>query len=258
MNREFIIKQIVKDVLENNQSAFSDIQQIERELKKLYKLSEEAIMSEITKLMGIIDWNIAEAQKYDRLTKLMNEIKKIVANLGSNEEKLLSNNLQKIYISQYNMAINLLGQYIKTNFATINKSLVLEAVNFPWSGAMFSERIWDNMDLLVKNLRDGITQSLILGEGIPKVAKRINAGINNSVFNSVRIARTEVMRISYVAEKKAFVDNDIKRVKYVATTSDERTCKICGKDHYKDFDIDSAPELPRHPQCRCTYAPIIE
>lgn len=42
---------------------------------------------------------------------------------------------------------------------------------------------------------------------------------------------------------------------YVA--KDERTCEICGTRHKKKYKIDKRPILPFHPNCRCTYLPVI-
>ena len=43
----------------------------------------------------------------------------------------------------------------------------------------------------------------------------------------------------------------------IYTAKDERTCEVCGTRHEKKYKIDKRPILPFHPNCRCTYLPVI-
>lgn len=82
------------------------------------------------------------------------------------------------------------------------------------------------------------------------------------------IARTEIMSVSNQSAMGVYKANldVLKGVQYLATL-DSRTCPICAPDHnvVMLFDAngtprrsngDPAPTLPRHPRCRCFYAPL--
>ena len=55
---------------------------------------------------------------------------------------------------------------------------------------------------------------------------------------------------------KAYKDGGCEEVEIYAA-KDERTCEICGTRHQKKYKIDKRPILPFHPNCRCTYLPVI-
>ena len=38
---------------------------------------------------------------------------------------------------------------------------------------------------------------------------------------------------------------------------DDKTSKICRKRNNKEYDIDNLPDIPAHPNCRCTMVPVI-
>ena len=71
-------------------------------------------------------------------------------------------------------------QAVKVNFNALNPLMIKKTLDYPWSGAMFSDRLWNDKATLGRNLRVGLTQSMILGEGIPQITERINKNINTS------------------------------------------------------------------------------
>ena len=56
--------------------------------------------------------------------------------------------------------------------AKIDASAVEDAVSYPWSGAMFSDRLWQSKQALVFNTREIITQGLIQGKSVGVLQKR--------------------------------------------------------------------------------------
>ena len=59
------------------------------------------------------------------------------------------------------------------------------------------------------------------------------------------------------SSKKAYQDAGVEKLQYWAA-EDERTCEVCGSYHEEIMAYDEIPILPLHPNCRCTYIPIIE
>ena len=247
-------------MLNNNAVAFDDVLEFEMRLAKEYKKSAEEINLIVTDILSRVnEWDYAEMNKYNRLKQLMGQINKELNRLGRTEIRLVTGHLEDTLISQYMRTIYALGKGInvKIGFNRFSPKYIETTLNYPWSGAMFSERIWDNKQLLLKRLREGLTQSMILGEGVSKIAKRINDGINNSYLNAQRVARTEVMRVCYVAERQALEDNGIKKVQYSAFF-DSRTCDKCKELDGKIYTLGKELPLPRHPHCRCTYLPVLD
>ena len=59
-------------------------------------------------------------------------------------------------------------------------------------------------DIIYRALRRELIQSIMLGEGIPKIAKRIQNVINRSRYDSIRIARTETTKAENAGRLDAF------------------------------------------------------
>ena len=148
-------------------------------------------------------------------------------------------------------------QAVKANFNVLNPTMIRKTLDYPWSGAMFSDRLWNDKATLGRNLRVGLTQSMILGEGIPQITERINKNINTSQYNAERVARTETKRVSYCAQSEIWEQNGVKELRYrCANGGDSRTCSYCSNDNDKVYTKGEEPTLPRHPNCRCTYIPV--
>ena len=123
---------------------------------------------------------------------------------------------------------------------------------------MFSDRLWQDKERLGRNLRVGLTQSMILGEGIPQITDRINKGIDTARYNAERVARTETKRVTYCAHDDAYKDTGVEELRYrCANGGDSRTCQYCRADNGKVFKRGEEPTLPRHPNCRCVYIPVV-
>lgn len=259
-NARDIIYRVEAEVLNNNAVAFDDVLEFEKRLAKEYiKAGKEINLIVADMLSRVNEWSYVEMSKYNRLKQLMEQINKELSRLGRAEIRLVTRHLEDTLITQYMRTVYAIGKGInvKMGFNRFSQKYIETTLNYPWSGAMFSDRIWDNKKLLLKRLREGLTQSMILGEGVSKIAKRINDGINNAYLNAQRVARTEVMRVCYVAERQALEDNGIKKVQYSAFF-DGRTCDKCKKLDGKIYTLGKELPLPRHPHCRCTYLPVLD
>lgn len=147
---------------------------------------------------------------------------------------------------------------VKANFNRLNPALIKKTLDYPWSGAMFSDRLWQDKATLGKNLRVGLTQSMILGESIPQITDRINKGIDTSRYNAERVARTETKRVTYCAHNDVYEDMGVEELEYrCANGGDARTCAYCKADNKKHYKRGEEPTLPRHPNCRCVYIPVV-
>lgn len=263
--RGAFIKNVEQDVLDNRTTAWANTEELNKATKQRYEEAGKEIIQKITELMIEVqgkggEWTPQEVWKFNRLNNLIAQINKIAHDLGLEEIGQLRDAMESNYITSYLQVSYALGQgmSIGVDFQKLDPRYIQQAIDYPWSGAMFSDRIWDNQKLLVKSIRENVTQSMVLGEGMAKLAKRINDNMGNSAFNCMRVARTEMMRVSYIAEQHSMKDSGVvEQVQYYATIPSERTCPVCGSLHKKIFKMGDEPQLPKHPQCRCTYLPVI-
>jgi len=118
---------------------------------------------------------------------------------------------------------------------------------------------------LLDNIKQQISVGIVTGDSIAKIGEKIGGIITDpnefrlagkTVFKTAQtrvevITRTETLRAFGQGRNKFYDRIGVRRVVWV-TAGDERTCPECGPLDGKEFPIDQAPPIPKHPQCRCT------
>ena len=265
VRRAKLIKEREEAVLKNNLKAFEDEAKMEKVLASIYASCQKEILASVTEAIAKIkkaggDWSYANQSALTRSRGLFEQIGEQIKALGQKEQITFRQGLSNIYTDQFLRQVYDLGQSItvKANFNRLNPALIQKTLDYPWSGAMFSDRLWQDKERLGRNLRVGLTQSMILGEGIPQITDRINKGIDTARYNAERVARTETKRVTYCAHDDAYKDTGVEELRYrCANGGDSRTCQYCRADNGKVFKRGEEPTLPRHPNCRCVYIPVV-
>lgn len=265
VRRAKLIKEREEAVLKNNLKAFEDEAKMEKVLASIYASCQKEILASVTETIAKVqkaggEWSYANQSALTRSRGLFEQIGEQIKALGQKEQITFRQGLSNIYTDQFLRQVYDLGQSInvKANFNRINPALIQKTLDYPWSGAMFSDRLWQDKERLGRNLRVGLTQSMILGEGIPQITDRINKGIDTARYNAERVARTETKRVTYCAHDDVYKDTGVEELRYrCANGGDSRTCQYCRADNGKVFKRGEEPTLPRHPNCRCVYIPVV-
>lgn len=265
VRRAKLIKEREDAVLKNNLKAFEDEAKMEKVLASIYASCQKEILASVTETIAKVkkaggDWSYANQSALTRSRGLFEQIGEQIKALGQKEQITFRQGLSNIYTDQFLRQVYALGQSItvKANFNRLNQALIQKTLDYPWSGAMFSDRLWQDKERLGRNLRVGLTQSMILGEGIPQITDRINKSIDTARYNAERVARTETKRVTYCAHDDVYKDTGVEELKYrCANGGDSRTCQYCRADNGKVFKRGEEPTLPRHPNCRCVYIPVV-
>lgn len=265
VRRAKLIKEREEAVLKNNLKAFEDEAKMEKVLASIYASCQKEILASVTETIAKVkkaggDWSYANQSALTRSRGLFEQIGEQIKALGQKEQITFRQGLSNIYTDQFLRQVYDLGQSItvKANFNRLNPALIQKTLDYPWSGAMFSDRLWQDKERLGRNLRVGLTQSMILGEGIPQITDRINKGIDTARYNAERVARTETKRVTYCAHDDVYKDTGVEELKYrCANGGDSRTCQYCRADNGKVFKRGEEPTLARHPNCRCVYIPVV-
>ena len=265
VRRAKLIKEREEAVLKNNLKAFEDEAKMEKVLASIYDNCQKEILASVTETIAKVqkaggEWSYANQSALTRSRGLFEQIGEQIKALGQKEQITFRQGLSNIYTDQFLRQVYDLGQSItvKANFNRLNPALIQKTLDYPWSGAMFSDRLWQDKERLGRNLRVGLTQSMILGEGIPQITDRINKGIDTARYNAERVARTETKRVTYCAHDDVYKDTGVEELRYrCANGEDSRTCQYCRADNGKVFKRGEEPTLPRHPNCRCVYIPVV-
>ena len=265
VRRAKLIKEREEAVLKNNLKAFEDEAKMEKVLASIYASCQKEILASVTETIAKVqkaggEWSYANQSALTRSRGLFEQIGEQIKALGQKEQITFRQGLSNIYTDQFLRQVYDLGQSInvKANFNRLNPALIQKTLDYPWSGAMFSDRLWQDKERLGRNLRVGLTQSMILREGIPQITDRINKGIDTARYNAERVARTETKRVTYCAHDDVYKDTGVEELRYrCANGGDSRTCQYCRADNGKVFKRGEEPTLPRHPNCRCVYIPVV-
>lgn len=267
IRRAKLIDERQKDFMRNNKRAFEDAEKLNKVLASIYGSCQKEILGNVAETIAKVkkaggEWSYANQSALTRSRGLFEQINKELIKLGKEENTVFRTNLQNIYTDQFLRTVYTLGQTqtVKSSFNMLNPRLIQDTLDYPWSGATFSDRLWLDKDRLGRNLRVGLTQSMILGEDMDRIADRVGANINTSKYNAMRVARTETKRVTYSSQAAAFEDQNVGEVRYMAANNggDSRTCDLCKEDHGKVYKLGEEPSLPRHPNCRCWYIPVVK
>ena len=227
---------------------------MERILKQ-YGLDAERIISEIQRLRDM--------RKITILDSKINMIEAELYKLGHLEQQTIGESLSRNYESIYYKSIfdsqQILG--IGIPFQKLNTRAVQTAVAYPWSGAMFSDLVWDNKQVLLKDLKKTITTGIIRGESYQKMARNLNDSVlgGKGYKSALRIIRTETAHVITEATAEGYKKSNLVRQYRLIATLDSRTSHICQKLDNKVFNLDdmqvgvNAPVM--HVHCRSCIAP---
>ena len=104
-----------------------------------------------------------------------------------------------------------------------------------------------------------LTEGINAGEGMLPLAKRITDAVDTIGITRARLmARTETMYAVNQGALIRYTQAGVEKVEWLSATGDDRVCDECEALNGQIFDIDSVPEIPVHPGCRCCTAPVVE
>ncbi len=147
------------------------------------------------------------------------------------------------------------------NFDKLPEKAAELALRTPWKDAVYSERVWGNLDKLRDNLDEMLPAALMSGRSTNKVAQELSSVMEKGIGVSMRLIRTELSRYHNEAEYISYQNMGIKKYRYYATL-DKKTCEKCGKLDLKVLPMEEKKTginfPPLHPNDRCTVAPVID
>ena len=158
----------------------------------------------------------------------------------------------------------LLVEAVETDvaFASVPDLQIARLIGTPVAGSWFETALARFGSTIAAGVRDALIGGLIQGDGIPAVARKIQALMNSHRWQAERIVRSEYVRAGNQANLLVYDQNKkvIKGVRWIATL-DKRTCQQCGFLDGKVWDDPKkakVPVLSTHANCRCVLVPVIK
>lgn len=222
-----------------------------QELHAMYRdTKSEYIKIEIERLKA--------RSKITRLRALQDAINVELCKVTHEYQMTLEDTLIGLFSDQYAKACELMGVMAPG----IPREAIKKIIEYPYAGKMFSDRIWDNKDALVKYIQQGLTVGIIRGDSIQKMARQLKKDLNVLYYQAERLVRTETNYAMNQAHLKGYKDSGVVEKYEFLAAIDSRTSKLCKNQNGKVYKLSDATVgvnfPPLHPHCRSTVIPVLE
>ena len=222
-----------------------------QELHAMYRdTKSEYIKIEIERLKA--------RSKITRLRALQDAINVELCKVTHEYQMTLEDTLIGLFSDQYKKACELMGVMAPG----IPREAIKKIIEYPYAGKMFSDRIWDNKDALVKYIQQDLTVGIIRGDSIQKMARQLKKDLNVLYYQAERLVRTETNYAMNQAHLKGYKDSGVVEKYEFLAAHDKRTSKLCRDLDGEMFELSKAVVgenyPPMHPNCRSTVVPVLE
>jgi SPP1 gp7 family putative phage head morphogenesis protein len=195
--------------------------------------------------------SLTELYRYDRYSKYLDQVKGICIRLGEREGRFATLSFEKLYVG----GINDISDLFSLEFSKVPQKTLKAILDFPWSGANYSTRIWQNMDKLINDLNQTMIRGVVKGQPVSQMVAALKDSMGSAAYDARRLIRTESMHFINQGHLDGYKRLGVTQVD-ILVAQDERTCPICRNLEGGPYDINEAQLiLPTHPQCRCTFVP---
>lgn len=231
--------------------------QAAKEMRRVYREQYEAVLREIEGLMAEVAEGGAPTRtqlwNYARWRRLEERLREFAGEASRRCEQTVTDCLDEVFRTVIGTDVaDATGTVWQ---ASISPKAVLETA---WSGEHYSTRIWHNTAAIAQRVRDDVTDMVVQGKGISQVRRRLMEDFSVAYSDASRLVRTEAAYVRNQAALTRYRQNGRRKVRWITGESDGRECSVCRERDGKEYDIDAAPRLPAHPNCRCCYAPVVE
>ena len=231
-----------------------DLAEYNQKIEELYAMyhdtGSEYIKIEIDRLNA--------RSKITRLQALQDAINVELCKVTHEYQMTLEDTLIGLFTEQYKEVSELMGVMAPV----INREAIKTIIEYPYAGKMFSDRIWDNKDALVKHIKQNLTAGIIRGDSIQKMSRQMKKDLNVLYYQAERLVRTETNYAMNQGHLKGYADSGVVEKYEFLAAIDSRTSKLCKNQNGKVYKLSDATVgvnyPPLHPNCRSTVIPVLE
>lgn len=253
---------------DNNELTY-DVAMQELNFKELQELKDELRQFETLSLYSIGEFNLelenmSMKARITRYQALEMQIDGILNNLYSIDYEAYGiEEFINLYKDQYYRTIFNIEQYqgFHSEFAQINIRAVEELINYPFSGASYSDRLWRQKEDLIFKLKDSIMNMIIRGTNPQELSEDFAKYFGTKYHEAYRLLQMEGAFIVEQATLKGYEEDGIDKYEILATL-DLKTSDICRKQDGKIYSVKEAVtgvnSPPFHWFCRTTTIPYFE
>jgi len=238
---------------------WQDANNVSKTIKRVYITNYNQLQKEIASIY-------AKYMKTGKGVYRATYVKQVMTNIDPNLTKLFlkQNKEMKVLFGNtyqnefYNSIFDLGKGGMQFAFTPLNSKALAKILAYPWSGADFSDRLWDNKAKLYRNLKQTMTQGLVQGQSYDKMTRNLAHKMDVSYRQAGVLVRTETSHFMNQAHKDSYIEADIEEYRFLASMK-ESTCAECASLDGQVFKVSEAvvgvnyPTI--HPDCDCDTCP---
>lgn len=243
-------------VAEDEAHAQRIINRYDKLQKKTYQQALKIIDMKIDRLYIYVKYDKpemisrTELWQYNQYLELRDAIQKELGITATKQITFTENAINEVYRMVLGVDIN--NNTHLTNLADFG---VKKVINSHWTGRSFSERIYNNTQVLANRLNNLVTDMVLMGRSPDELKKEIMAEFGVSYNQASRLIRTETAYAFNQASIDRYKNSNVNKVEVMVEAD---ACEQCLELDGQEFEINCAPILPIHPNCRCCYLPIVD
>ena len=242
------------------------IQEAEEVLGELYRVAANRTVSEIGKLLTILEGELGtgnirpnDLYRYNRYFEILANLNSELTSLGQAEIKILDEKMLKMYNSVQTTLDTL--QLTPIKYSQVTSGRAEDVIKSIWcsDGKHWSQRVWGNIANMEQDVMRALTDCI--ARGVPKnvVIQELMDKWNSGYERTDMLIRTE---LSYIRNQSA-VDRYTAAglTEYEWICKGPRPCKVCLGLNHKKFSLAEAQAgvnlPPEHPNCCCAILPVV-
>jgi len=186
-------------------------------------------------------------QKYVALRK---KIAEEVESLAIEDNARLTKLLDDIAVGTYESNLKEMG----IDFSILSEQQAKAIASENWTGVKFSDRIWGNANDFNARVMSDIEELILGGKGPDQLKKKLIEDYSIKFHEADRLIRTEASHAYNSAALQSYTDAGCTEVDFLAESD---CCELCEPYSGHRYPVNDAPVIPVHPNCRCTYLPVV-
>lgn len=207
------------------------IQQIQQQLTPIEMREYKQQMQELQRMYSLYqnerilqEMQVLSSRAYiTRQMALLDSINIKLIETAADVQVTMQDYLEGIYTREYASALEGLGA---SSGAVIPTRAAREVIEYPYVGAMFSDRIWRNKSQLLNYINDDLVKGIIKGSSIQNMSKDLMNRCNSLYYQAERLVRTETNYAMNQGHLNGYKDAGIQQYQIMAYI-DNRTSSIC-------------------------------
>lgn len=231
--------------------------------QKLSKRTQNAYIRSFMRLENDIDSLLAEVQakgpdgvtrtelyNLQKYVKLRNKIAKEVGGLATKDSKALDRLLYQIAVDAYKSNLEEFG----IDFSMFSEQQAKAIASQNWTGVKFSDRIWGHANEFNARVMTDLEEMIVQGKSPDRIKKKLMEDYSIKFHEADRLIRTEASHAYNTAALQSYMEAGCEQVDFLA---EKDCCELCEPYSGKRYPAAYAPTIPVHPNCRCTYLPVV-